>query len=72
MSNPRKRILKVDPFKLIARGALAALKVTGYLLASLAQTFWYIAHGKRELIGDAIARFGRDETNAIADIFRDH
>jgi hypothetical protein len=60
----------MDPFKLMARGALAAFKITGYFLACLAQTMWYIAHGKRELIGDAIGYFGRDTTNAIAEIFR--
>jgi hypothetical protein len=61
----------MDPFKLMARLALASFKITGYFLACLAQSLWYIAHGKRELIGDAIGYFGRDVTNALADIFRD-
>jgi hypothetical protein len=61
----------MDPFKLFARGMLAALKIAGYFVACVAQSIWYIAHGHRELIGDAIGYLGRDTTNAIAEIFRD-
>jgi hypothetical protein len=61
----------MDPFKLMGRVMLAAFKITGYLVACLAQAIWYVAHGQRELIGDAIGYFGRDTTNAIAEIFRD-
>ena len=48
---------------------LAFFKIAGYSLACGAQSLWYLAHGKPELVGDAIGYFGRDVTNAIADIF---
>jgi hypothetical protein len=41
----------MDPLKLLARGMLAGFKIVGYSLACLAQSLWYVAHGKRELIG---------------------
>jgi hypothetical protein len=49
---------------------LAFFKIAGYFLACGVQSLWYVAHGKPELVGDAIGYFGRDVTNAIADIFR--
>jgi hypothetical protein len=58
-----------DPFKLFFRLMLAFFKIAGYSLACGAQSLWYLAHGKPELVGDAIGYFGRDVTNAIADIF---
>lgn len=59
-----------DPFTLFLRLMLAFFKIAGYFLACGAQSLWYLAHGKPELIGDAIGYFGRDVTNAIADVFR--
>jgi hypothetical protein len=61
----------MDPFKLMARIILAVFKITGYFVACMAQSLWYVAHGKHELIGDAIGYFARDVTNALADILRD-
>ena len=59
-----------DPFKLFFRLLLAFFRIAGYGIACTLQSLWYLAHGKPELIGDAIGYFGRDVTNAIADIFR--
>jgi hypothetical protein len=59
-----------DPFKLFGRLLLAFFKVSGYVLSCGLQALWYVAHGKRELVGDAIGYLGRDITNAISDIFR--
>ena len=59
-----------DPFKLFGRLLLAGFRITGYFVSCSVQAAWYLAHGKRELVGDAIGYFGRDVTNAIADIFR--
>lgn len=59
-----------DPFKLFFRLMLASFKIAGYGLACAVQSLWYLAHGKRELIGDAIGYFGRDVTNTIAEVFR--
>jgi hypothetical protein len=58
------------PFKLMARLMLLLFKITGYSLACGAQALWYVAHGKPELVGDAIGYLGRDITNAIAEVFR--
>jgi hypothetical protein len=58
-----------DPFKLMFRLMLLLFKVTGYFIACLLQSLWYVAHGKKELVGDAIGYFGRDVTNAISDVF---
>jgi hypothetical protein len=30
----------------------------------VAQSVWYLAHGKPELVGDAIGYFGRDNEHA--------
>ena len=59
-----------DPFKLFFRLILATFKITGYCIACGAQALWYVAHGHRELVGDAIGYLGRDITNAIAEIFQ--
>jgi hypothetical protein len=59
----------LDPFKLFFRLMLLAFKIIGYALACGVQSLWYIAHGKNELVGDAIGYLGRDITNAIADVF---
>jgi len=60
----------LDPFKLFFRIILPFFKVAGYTLACGAQSLWYVAHGKNELVGDAIGYLGRDITNAIAEVFR--
>ena len=60
----------LDPFKLFGRLILAGFRITGYFIACCAQSAWYLAHGKRELVGDAIGYLGRDITNAVADVFR--
>lgn len=59
-----------DPFKLLFRLVLLFFKIVGYSIACGAQAMWYVAHGHKELIGDAIGYLGRDVTNAIADVFR--
>ena len=59
-----------DPFKLFSRLLVAFFKIAGYGVACGIQSLWYIAHGKSELVGDAIGYFGRDVTNVIADVFR--
>ena len=59
-----------DPFKLFFRLIGAAFKIAGYGIACGIQSLWYVAHGKPELVGDAIGYFGRDVTNVIADVFR--
>jgi hypothetical protein len=59
-----------DPFKLFFRLMLAMFRIAGYFVACALQSLWYLAHGKSELVGDAIGYFGRDATNAIADVFR--
>jgi hypothetical protein len=60
-----------DPFKLLARLLLVGFKITGYAVACVLQAAWYVSHGKRDMVGDAIGYFGRDVTNAIAEVFRD-
>jgi hypothetical protein len=59
-----------DPFKLFFRLMLAFFRIAGYGIACTLQSVWYLAHGKPELVGDAIGYFGRDVTNVIADVFR--
>lgn len=59
-----------DPFKLFFTLILACFKIAGYLFACGVQSLWYLAHGKLELVGDAIGYFGRDVTNAITDVFK--
>ena len=60
----------LEPFKLFFKLILLCFKIVGYSLACGAQSLWYVAHGKTELVGDAIGYLGRDITNAIADVFR--
>ena len=60
----------LDPFKLFFRLLLLLFKIIGYSLACGVQAMWYVAHGKNELVGDAIGYLGRDITNAISDVFR--
>lgn len=59
-----------DPFKFFFRLILLFFKVVGYAVACGAQSLWYIAHGHKELVGDAIGYLGRDITNAIAEVFQ--
>ena len=67
---PAEADAMLDPFKLFFRIILLFFKITGYTLACGAQSLWYVAHGKNELVGDAIGYLGRDITNAIAEVFR--
>lgn len=60
----------LDPFKLFFRLILLGFKVAGYTASCGIQALWYLAHGKPELVGDAIGYLGRDITNAIADVFQ--
>jgi hypothetical protein len=59
----------LDPFKLFFRLILVGLKIAGYTIACGAQSLWYVAHGHKELVGDAIGYWGRDVTNAISAVF---
>jgi len=59
-----------DPFKLVGKLMLLCFKVVGYSVACGFQALWYIAHGKREMVGSAVGYWGRDVTNAIAEVFR--
>jgi hypothetical protein len=49
---------------------LLLFKIAGYAISCGAQSMWYLAQGHKELVGDAIGYFGRDVTNAIADVFK--
>lgn len=60
-----------DPFKLFGRLILAGFKIAGYLFTGTAETLWYIAHGRRDLLGQVIGDFGRSVTNAVAKVFSD-
>ena len=60
-----------DPFKLFGRLILAGFKITGYLLTGSAEAAWYIAHGRRDLVGQVIGDLGRGITNAFARVFGD-
>jgi hypothetical protein len=60
----------LDPFKLFFRLILLGFRISGYTIACGAQSLWYIAHGHKELVGDAIGYLGRDITNAITETFR--
>lgn len=58
-----------DPFKLFGRLLLAFFKITGYALSCGLQALWCVAHGRPDLVHDAIGDFGRGVTDAIAGIF---
>jgi hypothetical protein len=58
-----------DPFKLFGRLILAFFKITGYFFAYGSQALWYVLHGRRDMVGDAIGELGRGITDALADIF---
>lgn len=60
-----------DPFKLFGRLLVAGFRITGYLLASLVESTWYLAHLRPDKVGEAIGAFGRAATDAIAHAFRD-
>ena len=60
-----------DPFKLFGRLILAGIKVTGYVLTGAAEAVWYLAHGRRDLLGQVIGDLGRGITNAVARVFGD-
>jgi len=60
-----------DPFKLFGRLILAGFKITGYLLTGAAEAAWYIAHGRRDLLGQVIGDLGRGITDAFARVFAD-
>jgi hypothetical protein len=58
-----------DPFKLFGRLILAGFKIGGYVLTAIVETAWYIAHGRRDLLGQVIGDLGRGVTNALAKAF---
>lgn len=63
--------MMLDPFRLFGRLMLAFVRIAGYLFAYGLQALWYVAHSKREHVGDAIGEFGHAVTDALADVFRD-
>ena len=58
------------PFELFARLIVAGFRITGYVIASIAQSVWYAANLRPDKIGDAIGFLGRGVTDAIADVFK--
>lgn len=58
-----------DPFRLFGRLLMAFFEISGYFMAFGSQAAWYLLHGRRDLVGDAIGEFGRSVTDAVADIF---
>jgi len=58
-----------DPFKLFGRLILAGFKIGGYIITGGAEAAWYIAHGRRDLLGQVIGDLGRGITNALAGVF---
>ena len=60
-----------DPFKLFGRLILAGFKITGYLLTGVVEAAWYVAHGRRDLLGQVIGDLGRSVTNAFAKVLGD-
>lgn len=60
-----------DPFKLFGRLLLAGFKITGYLFTGATEAAWYIAHGRRDLLGQVIGDLGRGVTNAFAKVLGD-
>ena len=59
-----------DPFRLFFKLVIALFKIAGYTLAYGSQAVWYVFHGRRDLVGDAIGELGRGITDVIADIGR--
>ncbi len=66
-----------DPFKLAKiilviqiRSIVAILKIMGYIFYFGIEVAWYVAHGRRDRIGEAIGRFGQSTVDAFGDIFR--
>lgn len=57
-----------DPFKLFGRLFVAAFKIIGYLTTGGAQAAWYIAHGRRDLLGQVVGDLGHGITNALAKV----
>ena len=60
-----------DPFKIFARLLLATFKICGYLITGVVEATWYIAHGRRDLLGQVIGDLGRGITNAFAKVIGD-
>jgi hypothetical protein len=48
---------------------VALFKITGYICMATWQATWFAAHGRSDMIGDTIGRFGEAVVNALADIF---
>lgn len=57
-----------DPFRLFGRLILAGFRIGGYVITGIAESAWYIAHGRRDLIGQVIGDLGRGITNALSDV----
>jgi hypothetical protein len=58
----------LDPFKLFGRLLLAGFRIGGYVITGIVESAWYIAHGRRDLIGQVIGDLGRGITNALSDV----
>ena len=60
----------MDPFRIFGRVVLATFRIAGYFSVSIVQIIWYVAHMRRDKLGDVIGDFGRSSVDAVADIFR--
>lgn len=59
-----------DPFKFMGRLLLASFKITGYTIVYLSQAAWFLAHRRRDKIGDTMGYWGRATTDAVSEIFK--
>lgn len=49
---------------------VATLKIAGYVFVAVFEVTWYVTHGRRDRIGEAIGRLGQATVDAYADLFR--
>jgi hypothetical protein len=63
-----EQVVKVTAMVMV-RFFVATFKMAGYLVVASCEIGWFIAHGRRDKIGDTIGRAGQSIVNAWAEIF---
>jgi hypothetical protein len=48
---------------------VAIFKITGYMFMATWQATWFATHGRTDMVGDTIGRFGQATVDAFAEIF---
>jgi hypothetical protein len=58
-----------NPVRLFGKIVLAGVRVVGYTTVFLVQVIWFLAHSRKDKVGDAFGSYGKQIIDAVVSIF---